>query len=219
MDFSRFNGLTALLDFNAIPAGTYATAAITFGSATLGYLNTQTGTAPVIASMPATLTQSVININLASPFVVNAGDMDALTFDFDLRKSIQEDSNGQIFFNWSLLVPGQHISIGGPLSGAGNSQSVTAHRIALRHEGHENDGLAGVLFNIRGAWCRRIRTAASRCWWRAVWRNRSRYLQGGRARFGGGHFYPGSAGWVQRHFTVWLPESGARVPVLPEYVG
>jgi hypothetical protein len=69
------------------------------------------------------------------------------------------------FFNSSLLVPGQHISIGGPLSGAANSQSVTAHRIVLRHEGHtgewvagstntgngtfqfNSNGLAGVLFN------------------------------------------------------------------------
>ena len=46
--------------------------------------------------MPATLTQSVVTINLASPFVVNAGDMDALRFDFNLQKSIQVDANGNI---------------------------------------------------------------------------------------------------------------------------
>jgi hypothetical protein len=69
------------------------------------------------------------------------------------------------FFNSSLLVAGQHISIGGPASGAMNSQMVTAHRIVLRHEGHtgewvagstntgngtfqfNSNGLAGVLFN------------------------------------------------------------------------
>ncbi len=96
VDFARFNGLSTLLDFNSIPTGTYTTATITLGSATLGYLNTQTGGAPAIASMPAMLTQPVVTINLASPFVVNAGDMDALRFDFDLRQSIQVDSNGQI---------------------------------------------------------------------------------------------------------------------------
>ena len=96
VDFARFNGLSTLLDFNSIPAGTYTTATITLGSATLGYLNTQSGAAPTIASMPATLTQSAVTINLASPFVVNAGDMDALRFDFDLRQSIQVDANGQI---------------------------------------------------------------------------------------------------------------------------
>ena len=96
VDFARFNGLSTLLDFNSIPAGTYTTATITLGSATLGYLNTQSGAAPTVASMPATLTQSVVTINLASPFVVNSGDMDALRFDFDLQQSIQVDANGQI---------------------------------------------------------------------------------------------------------------------------
>jgi hypothetical protein len=330
VDFARFNGLSTLLDFNSIPAGSYTTATITLGSATIGYLNTQPGTTPAVApsisTMPATLTQPVVTINLASPLVVNGGDMDALRFDFDLRKSIQADSNGQItgqvtpvldlkilsagdperyidefdagvvsvdaaansfvvqgphgrqytvqvsantdfennesvanlttssivqiagsfspnsqtiaadclailsqdsywaaglityvtpaqgvansfnlyvrgelpassgltlgqianinltgsekyfiytlrtpltnfLFNSGLLVPGQHVSIGGPLSGSSNSQSVTAHRIVLRHEGHagewvvgstntgngtfsfNSDGLAGVLFN------------------------------------------------------------------------
>jgi hypothetical protein len=327
VDFARFNGLSTLLDFNSIPAGTYTTATITLGSATIGYLNTQPPLAPAIATTPATLSQPVVTINLASPFVVNAGDMDALRLDFDLRQSIQVDANGQItgqvtpvldlkalgasdperyidefdagvvsidtgsnsfvvqgphgrqytvqlssttefennetianlttssiiqvsgsfapnsqtinadclailsqdgywaaglvtfvtpaqgapansfnlyvraelpadtgltlgqianinlngsekyfiyrihtpltnfFFNPSLLVAGQHVSIGGPLSDASNPQAVTVHRIVLRHEGHtgewvvgstntgngtfsfNSNGLAGVLFN------------------------------------------------------------------------
>lgn len=66
-----------------------------------------------------------------------------------------------IFFNSSLLVPGQHISIGGPFTNG----SVTVKRVVLRHEGHNgtlvansantgtstfqfnSNGLAGVLFN------------------------------------------------------------------------
>jgi uncharacterized protein DUF4382 len=66
-----------------------------------------------------------------------------------------------IFFNSSLLVPGQHVSIGGPLSNG----TVTVKRVVLRHEGHtgtlvansantgtstfqfNSNGLAGVLFN------------------------------------------------------------------------
>jgi hypothetical protein len=96
VDFARFNGLNTLLDFNAIPAGTYTTATITLGSATLGYLNTAPPAAPTIATTAASLTQSVVTINLASPFVVNAGDMDALRFDFDLRQSIQVNASGQI---------------------------------------------------------------------------------------------------------------------------
>ncbi len=64
-------------------------------------------------------------------------------------------------FNSALLVPGQHVSIGGPFT---NGQ-VTVQRIVLRHEGHtgtlvpnsvnvgastfqfNSNGLAGVLFN------------------------------------------------------------------------
>jgi hypothetical protein len=66
-----------------------------------------------------------------------------------------------IFFNSSLLVPGQHVSIGGPFSNG----TVTVKRVVLRHEGHtgtlvansantgtstfqfNSNGLAGVLFN------------------------------------------------------------------------
>ena len=65
------------------------------------------------------------------------------------------------FFNSELLVPGQHISIGGPFSNG----AVTINRVVLRHEGHSgtwavgstnvgantfqfnSNGLAGVLFN------------------------------------------------------------------------
>jgi hypothetical protein len=66
-----------------------------------------------------------------------------------------------IFFNSSLLVPGQHVSIGGPF----NNGTVTVKRVVLRHEGHtgtlvansantgtstfqfNSNGLAGILFN------------------------------------------------------------------------
>jgi hypothetical protein len=66
-----------------------------------------------------------------------------------------------VFFNESLLVPGQHVSVGGPFS---NGQ-ITVKRVVLRHEGHtgslvansantgtstfsfNSNGLAGVLFN------------------------------------------------------------------------
>jgi len=64
-------------------------------------------------------------------------------------------------FNASLLVPGQHVSIGGPFSNG----AATVKRVVLRHEGHNgswvvgstdtgastfqfnSNGLAGVLFN------------------------------------------------------------------------
>jgi Domain of unknown function (DUF4382) len=66
-----------------------------------------------------------------------------------------------IFFNASLLIPGQHVSIGGPFTNG----TVTVKRVVLRHEGHtgtlvpgsanvgtstfqfNSNGLAGILFN------------------------------------------------------------------------
>jgi hypothetical protein len=66
-----------------------------------------------------------------------------------------------ILFNSSLLVAGQHVSIGGPFTNG----AVTVKRVVLRHEGHtgtwvvgstdagastfqfNSNGLAGVLFN------------------------------------------------------------------------
>lgn len=42
----------------------------------------------------------------------------------------------QFLFNSSSLVPGQHVSVGGPASGASNPQAVTVKRVVLRHWGY-----------------------------------------------------------------------------------
>jgi hypothetical protein len=41
----------------------------------------------------------------------------------------------QFLFNPSQLLPGQHVSVGGPASGAANAQAVTVKRVVLRHWG------------------------------------------------------------------------------------
>ena len=61
VDFARYNGLQSLLDMNDVPVGTYTGVAITLGTATIGYLNTTTPP-PTIATMPATLTTSTVNV-------------------------------------------------------------------------------------------------------------------------------------------------------------
>jgi hypothetical protein len=96
VDFARFNGLQTLLDLNDVPVGTYTSINITLGPATLGYLNTQAGSAPTIQTENATLTTSTIQVPLTSPFVVSQSEPIGLHFDFDLHKSIQVDGNGQI---------------------------------------------------------------------------------------------------------------------------
>jgi hypothetical protein len=107
VDFARLNGLKTLLDINTIPAGTYTTVNVTLANPQIGYLNVATPltnppTRPTISTLNATtapavsLTTSSVTITLASPLVVNAGDIDGLKFDFDLRQSIQVDANGQL---------------------------------------------------------------------------------------------------------------------------
>jgi hypothetical protein len=96
VDFARYNGLQTLLDMNDVPVGTYNSIAITLGPATIGYLNTPSGSAPTVQTEAATLTQSTINVTLATPLVVAQSAPVGLHLDFNLKKSIQLDANGQI---------------------------------------------------------------------------------------------------------------------------
>ncbi len=96
VDFARFNGLQTLLDMNDVPVGTYNSIVVTLGPATIGYLNTTPGSAPTIQTETATLTNSTITSTLATPLVVTQAVPVGIHLDFNLRKSIQVDSNGQI---------------------------------------------------------------------------------------------------------------------------
>src|SRR5271155_3397027 len=92
VDFARLNGLKTLLDINTIPAGTYTTVNVTLANPQIGYLNvanpqTNPPTRPTVSTLNSTtvpstsLTMSSVPITLASPLVVNAGDIDGLKFD------------------------------------------------------------------------------------------------------------------------------------------
>jgi hypothetical protein len=105
VDFARLNGLHTLLDINSIPAGTYTTVNVTLANPEITYMNvtnpqTTPPTRPTLTTLngtssPAvTLTQSSVNITLANPLTVASGDIIGLSFDFDLRSSIQVDTNG-----------------------------------------------------------------------------------------------------------------------------
>ena len=102
IDFARFNGLQTLLDMNDVQAGTYNTVSISLGAATIGYLDTSTAE-PAIKTMNAVYTPTSSNqvtITLGNPLVVaHAGAPVGLHLDFDLRKSIQVDSTGQVTGN------------------------------------------------------------------------------------------------------------------------
>jgi Domain of unknown function (DUF4382) len=109
IDFARLNGLHTLLDVNSIPAGNYTSVTVTMSSPVLGYLNvtnpqTNPPTRPTVSMLDDTaqsnpqlsLTSSSVTIPLASPLMVSSGDVVGLSFEFDIRKSVALDANGQI---------------------------------------------------------------------------------------------------------------------------
>src|SRR5580692_11552159 len=106
VDFAKLNGLHTLLDLNTIPAGTYDTVIVTLANPEIDYLNvtnpqTNPPTRPTISSLtstttpPATLSMSTVTISLTNPLVVSTGDVIGLGFEFDIRKSLALDMNGQ----------------------------------------------------------------------------------------------------------------------------
>lgn len=106
VDFAKLNGLHTMLDINTIPAGTYTTVNVTLANPQIAYLNvtspqTNPPTHPAVVTLNATttpaasLTQSSVAVTLANALTVNNGDIVGLSFDFDLKDSIQVDTNGQ----------------------------------------------------------------------------------------------------------------------------
>ena len=96
VDFARYNGLQSLIDMNDVPVGTYTGVTMTLGTATLGCLDTS-APPPSIKTQAATLTTSTVTITLNKPLVItHAAAPVGLRVDFDLRKSIQVDSTGNI---------------------------------------------------------------------------------------------------------------------------
>jgi len=109
VDFARLNGMRTLLDINTIPTGTYTQAVITLANPSIDYLNvtnpqTNPPTHPTISTLDSSanskpqlsLTTSTVTINLATPLVVSTGDIDGLRFEFNIKKSVAVDGNGQL---------------------------------------------------------------------------------------------------------------------------
>jgi hypothetical protein len=97
VDFARFNGLQTLLDMNDVPADTYDSVSITLGTGTIGYLNTSGTGAPTLETEAASFTTTTVSVTLPKPLVVTQGGSPVgLRVDFDLAKSVQVDSSGDI---------------------------------------------------------------------------------------------------------------------------
>lgn len=134
VDFAQLSGLHQLLDLNAVPTGSYTSATVTLASPVIGFIDT-TQSPPAVNTINGTLTESSVTVNFANPFVLNAADLVGLRMEFDLRQSLQTDSNGQVtgtvspVFNMQLLdATDSEVSIddfpGGVVGVSGDSSFV-----------------------------------------------------------------------------------------------
>jgi hypothetical protein len=95
VDFAQLSGLHQLIDLQSVPVGTYTSATITLSAAQIGYIDT-TKTPPAITTINGTLMPATATVTFANPFVVQNTDLIGLRMEFDLAKSIQVDSGGNI---------------------------------------------------------------------------------------------------------------------------
>ncbi|MGB9029570.1 MAG: DUF4382 domain-containing protein [Acidobacteriaceae bacterium] len=137
IDFARYNGLQTLMDMNNVTADTYTKIAVTFSSATIGYLQTGSG-APTIATMPATFTTNTYTQTLANPLVVSTTGPVGIRMDFRLDKSLQV-TNGAIT---GMVTPILDITAVGPSNPGGYIDEFIA--------GVVNPTLSAQSFSIQG---------------------------------------------------------------------
>lgn len=95
IDFARLTDFTNILSAANVTAATYSQLTLTLTSPQLVALNTAT-TPPSPQMIPATLTATNFTININPPLVVSSNTTSGLTFDFNLRKSVQVDGSGQV---------------------------------------------------------------------------------------------------------------------------
>ena len=76
---------------------------------------------------------------------INLGDIAQVDLSGNEKYSIYwwHNSLTEFLFNSNQLLPGQHISVGGPASGAANEDAVTVKRVVLRHWGFNGTVVPG----------------------------------------------------------------------------
>ncbi len=62
----------------------------------IGYINVNPPNPPTTSTINGTLSESSVTVNLAQPFVLQNADLVGLRMEFDVRKSLQTDGNGQV---------------------------------------------------------------------------------------------------------------------------
>jgi len=97
VDFGRLMGLRSLLGFNKVAAGSYTSATFSLANPVIYYVDMTTNP-PSVNRMNGTLTNSTVTVALpnGSPLTVSSSGEAGLHMDFDLRRSLAVDGNGNI---------------------------------------------------------------------------------------------------------------------------
>ena len=96
VDFARLTDFTNILSTaSSVTAGTYSQLQMTLTNPQLIVLNTSTNP-PSPQTVSATLTATTFTITISPALVVSANTTSGLLMDFNLRKSLQIDGNGQV---------------------------------------------------------------------------------------------------------------------------
>jgi len=95
VDFARLVDFANLLSTTSVAAGTYSQLQMTLSNPQMTVLNTQT-TPPSPVAVTTTLTTQNFTLDINPALTIVSNSASALTMDFNLRKSVQTDANGQV---------------------------------------------------------------------------------------------------------------------------
>jgi len=95
VDFAALMDFTTLLNLASVPAGTYNKVTLMLSMPKLTVLQFTSGKLTPTA-IATTLTTSSVTVDIDPPLTVSSSGTAGLNFDFQLRKSVQTDSSGQV---------------------------------------------------------------------------------------------------------------------------
>jgi hypothetical protein len=96
IDFGRLTDFTNILSTASVAPGTYNQMQLTLTNPQLIALNTATSPPSPQSIQPVSLTATTFTIPISPALVVASGATSGLTFDFNLRKSVQVNGSGQV---------------------------------------------------------------------------------------------------------------------------
>jgi hypothetical protein len=102
VDFGKLRDFSALLDIGSLPVGTYDKASIAFVSPTL--ITYDTNFDPPIKFIGTILPSTTPTFNINPPLVITDHGVTGLRVDFNLRKSIALDNDGQVTSSMNPVV-------------------------------------------------------------------------------------------------------------------